>query len=186
VLSHGGRGDTQTFATYITPEIVCRGTWCVIQQNVCCMMHGFRASYVRRDVINLQMIYEEPTTTDAAVVLSGFATGITSHGLRPFVLPVFAVRVADDRASSDLLRIGDGCDSELRMAWYKVTGDRPSRIQMIGDVFNEVMVAERGSIVMNVGDISERVLQIYGRIDKLIDRRITSFCENFSLEAAWE
>jgi hypothetical protein len=185
ILSHDGRADTQTFATYITPDIVCRGIWCVIQQNVCCMTHGFRGNYVRRDVVNLQMLYEEPSM-DAPVLLSGFVTGITSHGLRPVVLPVFAMRIADENVSNDMMRIGDACDSELRTVWSKISRTSQPRLQRFAQIFNDAMASTNGAIVMEVGDISTKVLEKYGSVDKILDRRIINFCRAYSLEAAWE
>lgn len=185
VLSHDGRGDTQTFATYVTPDIVCRGTWCVIQQNVCCAMNGIRGAYVRRDVVNLQLLYEEPGI-ESPVLLSGFITGITSNGLRPVVLPVFAVRVADQDASSELMHVGDACDAELRSRWSSVARHKHPRIQLLNGIFDEAMVADNSAVIMNVGNISSKVLQKYGSVDRLLDKRIIDFCKSFSLDQPWD
>jgi hypothetical protein len=184
VLNHEGRSDAQTFATYITPELVCRGSWCVIQQNVSCMLHGFRGNYVRRDVVNLQMLYEEPATAESPPLLSGFITGITSQGLRPVVLPLFSIRIADG-GFKNLMVIGDGCDSELRSWWETVSQGTMPHIKKIEKILDAAMAPENGAIVINDGTISTKILRVCDDIQDFLDKGIVERCRSYSFGSGW-
>jgi hypothetical protein len=184
ILSHEGRSDAHTFATYITPELVCRGSWCVIQQNVCCMLHGFRGDYVRRDVVSLQMFYEEPAAARSPTLLSGFITGITSQGLRPVAIPLFAIRIADDTLKN-LMTIGDGGDSELRSWWEVISEKSTPQIKMVQKNLDKSMVPERGVIVIDDATISTKVLSECNDIQDLLDDDLVEYCKSYSAGANW-
>jgi hypothetical protein len=177
ILDQQGRGDANAFATYITPELVCRGTWCVIQQNVCCMTHGFRGDYARRDVVYFHFLYEERE------VMSGFSAGLTSLGLRPAALPTVAVKTGDK--PEEFQEWADASDAELRHCWRFVRQEQSKTVEKLGEILDTSIVPENGSIVVNDGNIVSKVLGRCPGIEKIASKAISQFKGSASSGRSW-
>lgn len=185
ILAHSGKGESKTYATYVNPELVCRGTWSIIQQTAHCAMHGFRGNYRRRDILNLHLLYEEPDDELRPVLMSGFASGVTSRGIRPAATPVVAIKIPEKRVSRDLAKIGQVGDSELREAWARVADNKSVHVETIGKIMDSAMPQKDGVIVMMDSDLTAKVLTKCLDSNPIVSDAILVFCERFALDQAW-
>ena len=180
----------KTYATYITPDLVCRGTWAVVDKTVCCMMHGLRGVYSRLDVINLHLLYEAPDAAHSSdVFLSGFLAGITSAGVLPAAVPVVAIKIAtaNQVAKNNIMQIGHLGDSQIS-EWGAAAKKMSEHIEAIGNVLNGAMPQdEGGAIIIEYTDVTAAILKDHNSSSTfLIDKTITKFCKEFISQKPWE
>lgn len=184
ILDQQGRKDTQAFATCVYPELVSRGTWCVIQQNVCCTIHGYRGDYARRDIVNLHFLYEDPDE-GSRTMMSGFMYGITSRGLRPVVLPAIAIKASRKFSLDDFRTVADGSDAELRACWSMATREKPRVLDKIGKILNAALAPNNGTMVINDGAVVGNVLKSCRGVEEIVDTTIDEFYDNYSEQRSW-
>lgn len=187
ILSYEAESEQNTFATYVNPEVVCRGMWCVVRDTVSCMTNGYRRNW-RPDVVNFHLLYEEPDSGDTPAFLSGFAAGLTSQTALPAVVPVVAVRILDNRSSQklDISYIGNGGDAEIRASWRLVADETSERFEKIGEILDRAMDSNNGSLVRRDGELSGKITQSVGKIEAIISQRVIAFCRRFSWHDGWK
>jgi hypothetical protein len=185
VLSHSGRGGNKSYVTYISPEVICRGTWSVLQQSVCCMTHGFRGNYRRRDVATLHLLSEPPSTSNNPTFLSGFVAGVTSGGLRPATVAVVGIKVPPKEVSKDLLQIGNLADAEIRAAWALVADRKSSHVERIGAILDGAMQQKAGVIRMEDSHITGEIVKACSTPPPLISAEVAAFCRTYRFQDGW-
>jgi hypothetical protein len=185
ILVHEAGKEYNTHATYITPNIVCRGSWCVILNTASCMTNGFRGNYKRPDVVNLHLLYEE--VQDQGIFLSGFLAGIKSNTAEPAVVPVVAIRISPFNSSEKqgIWQIGNVGDAEIRRRWGSVTHDASDQIEKIGRVLDKSITTKEVTLIRHAGDLSSDIREAVGRIDTIIPEKITEFCKSYTIHDAW-
>ena len=176
ILSREGRGHLRTYATFVSPEVVCRGVWSVVQNTLCCSMHGQRKGH-QGDIVNLHMARDLQGASHASAILGGVLTGISSLEFLPTVLPVIGIKLPERDVSSALYHLGDECDAELRSA-YGALDYVMTQGEFIEVILDNALLSSKNVIVPNT--ITADLRRRYPRPESLVNPGILKFCESFS------
>jgi hypothetical protein len=171
ILGHEGKGNAKTYATYISPDAVCRGSWCIVQNSVCIMMHGYRAGF-RTDTINLHLA----RNLDHRPVMSGILAGIASLETFPVILPVVLVKIPSRYIDDHLYMIGDHDDARIRSAFAKINYRMESG-SPIYDIINSHSFDQPGGFIVR-HEITAKVGEKYSKPASLLLPDLLSFCKS--------
>lgn len=183
ILSTDGRRDPDTYVTYLSQELVCRGRWSIVRDTVSCIMNGYRGHYARPDIVNLHLVYEQPPTSDEPALLRGFGVGLTRQSALPAIVPVIAIQMLDHRMSKELpiMQIGNGGDESPRKFLAKIASCKLDNIEKFGDVLERTLEQRRGVIHPLIGDIRGRLELSVGRLSMIVPARVVDLCKSYQV-----
>jgi len=175
--SHGD-DENSAYATYVSSAVVCRGMWSVMNNSLCCSMHGDREGY-QRDIVSIHLARDRSAQSEGTAVLCGVLVGISSTELLPTVLPIIGFKLAATHVPGQLANIGMECDGELRQVFAQVKQDLKH-----ADFIHEqlkVVLPQVGDVVVP-NKVASAIHQYCPDKDPehLVSPELLEFCKNFA------
>jgi hypothetical protein len=120
ILEHVSKGDSGTYATLVTPEVICRGSWCLLKHTIHVTMSGRRVNF-RGDAVTFEFARDVNETR----ILGGVLLGPSSDMSLPALVPVVAIRIPDADVHSNIYALGDENDACLRNLYKSLKTKMP-------------------------------------------------------------
>jgi hypothetical protein len=160
----------ERLATYISGELVFRGTWESVGNAVCVMMHGYRPGH-KPDVANLFLV----TAEQPREIMGGILSGLTTLGGRdPVFMPIIVIKIKN--VSPHMIEIGNDGDEHLVAELHGILREMPQephdRLNQLADYFAPTQIDAKNPVLA----------QLTGRTrntDELISQQLRDFCRDF-------
>lgn len=185
LLDRQGKADSKSYATYITPEVVYRGTWGMSHNALYCSTHGARADF-RRDVAFFTIARDLSARRSQPSIMCGILSGLSTKEFLPVAIPILFIKLGRSSLPDAFGKIGDLNDAVLRREFRGLERSinevaAPLR-KGIDEAFNTFSLASGNNILIPARNIGQSLAALPDH-HALVDARIVSFLAKMSAEA---